>query len=479
MNRFLILILFYLSLHIGYSQSSLQELLRNPALKHASIGVSVKDMSSGKTVVSFNEDKSLTTASIMKIVTTATALESLGPSFRYNTTLALDANSSSTLLIIGSGDPTLGTSAFKENPYAFLSDWAQKLQLPLTGINDLKLYVVDNTFGYQGVSDEWTWIDMGNYYASGAYGISVFDNSYRLYFDTTNRNSSPIILRTEPEIRGLSFTNYLKLNTSGRDNGYIYGAPFSYERILRGDIPAGRTAFSIKGDIPDPGFLLGEMLADELTKKGISVAGIETAQNDYITQISNSKQLSQQHRVGQVLHVHQSRPITDILRETNVESNNHYAEHLIRTLGRNQNTDIFSDALQEGLEFVNSYWTKQNVSTSSLFMHDGSGLAPQDAASPEFFSNLLSYMYNKSNYSKEFYATLPIAGQEGTLKNFMNNTKYSGKIRAKSGSIGGVQCYAGYLIDGEKKYAFTIMINKFTGSRALVRKSIESFLLSL
>lgn len=479
MNRFLILILFYLSLHIGYSQSSLQELLRNPALKHASIGVSVKDMSSGKTVVSFNEDKSLTTASIMKIVTTATALESLGPSFRYNTTLALDANSSSTLLIIGSGDPTLGTSAFKENPYTFLSDWAQKLQLPLTGINDLKLYVVDNTFGYQGVSDEWTWIDMGNYYASGAYGISVFDNSYRLYFDTTNRNSSPIILRTEPEIRGLSFTNYLKLNTSGRDNGYIYGAPFSYERILRGDIPAGRTAFSIKGDIPDPGFLLGEMLATELSKKGINISTIETAQNDYITQICNSKQLSQQHRVGQVLHVHQSRPITDILRETNVESNNHYAEHLIRTIGRNQNTDIFSDALQEGLEFVNSYWTKQNVSTSSLFMHDGSGLAPQDAASPEFFSNLLSYMYNKSNYSKEFYATLPIAGQEGTLKNFMNNTKYSGKIRAKSGSIGGVQCYAGYLIDGEKKYAFTIMINKFTGSRASVRKSIESFLLSL
>ena len=61
----------------------------------------------------------------------------------------------------------------------------------------------------------------------------------------------------------------------------------------------------------------------------------------------------------------------------------------------------------------------------------------------------------------------------------MSNTKYSGRIRAKSGSIGGVQCYAGYLIDGEKKYAFTIMINKFTGSRASVRKSIESFLLSL
>ena len=479
MNRFLFFAVAFFTVITGYSQPALRQFLQNPALKHASVGVSVKELSSGKTIVSHNEDKSLTTASIMKLVTTATALELLGPDFRYNTMLALDANSPSTVLILGSGDPTLGTSAFKENPYSFLMKWSQLLQSPLTGINNLKLYVVDNLFGYNGVSDEWTWIDMGNYYASGAYGISVFDNSYRLYFDTTNRNSCPTILRTEPEIKGLAFTNYLKINTTGRDNGYIYGEPFSYDRILRGNIPAGRTSFSIKGDIPNPGLLLGEMLATELSKKGINVSNVETAQSDYISQACNSNQTSQSYRVGQVLHVHQSRPIIDILRETNVESNNHYAEHLIRTIGRNQNLNIFSDALEQGVEFVNSYWTKQNVSTSSLFMHDGSGLAPQDAASPEFFSNMLMHMYNKSIYSKEYYATLPIAGQEGTLKNFMGNTKYSGKIRAKSGSIGGVQCFAGYLMDGDKKYAFTIMINKFTGSRAAVRKSIEDFILSL
>jgi D-alanyl-D-alanine carboxypeptidase/D-alanyl-D-alanine-endopeptidase (penicillin-binding protein 4) len=61
----------------------------------------------------------------------------------------------------------------------------------------------------------------------------------------------------------------------------------------------------------------------------------------------------------------------------------------------------------------------------------------------------------------------------------MKNTKYDGKIRAKSGSIGGVQCFAGYLIDGNKKYAFTIMVNKFTGLRSDVRKGIEVFIGSL
>lgn len=480
MKRLLSLIFTFAILLASYSQPALQQFIQNPALKHASIGVCVKDLSTGKTIVSHNEDKSLTTASIMKLVTTATALELLGPNFRYETTLALAAQDPSTLLVLGSGDPTLGTVAFKENPYSFLIDWSQKLQASLTGINNLKLYVVDNLFGYNGISNEWTWIDIGNYYAAGAYGISVFDNSYRLFFDTTNRNSTPRILRTEPEIKGLTFTNYLTLNTTGSDNGYIYGAPFSYERILRGNIPAGRTSFSIKGDIPDPGLMLGEMLADVLNKKGIRVAEVKTAKSDFISAINSPERTQSENPVvKEKLHIHRSRPLSDIVREVNVESNNHYAEHLIRTIGRNQNSDIYSDALKEGVDYINKYWQQQNVSTSSLFLHDGSGLAPQNAASSEFFCNLLLYMYNKSNYSKEFFASLPLAGSDGTLKYFMQNTKYNGKIRAKSGSIGGVQCFAGYLIDGDKKYAFTIMVNKFTGSRSAMRKGIESFIESL
>lgn len=465
---------------MGYGQPALQQFINNPALKHASIGVCVKDLSTGKTIVSYNEDKSLTTASIMKLLTTATALELLGPNYRYETVLALDANDPSKLLILGSGDPTLGTSVYKENPYSFLMDWSQKLQAKLANVKNLKLYVVDNLFGYNGVSDEWTWVDLGNYFAAGAYGVSVFDNTYRIFFDTTNRNSTPKILRTEPEVKGLTFTNYLKLNSTERDNGYIYGAPFSYERILRGNIPADKSAFSIKGDIPDPGLMLSQVLATELSKKGIGVSEIKTAQHNYISHIGNSGNSDNlDYRVGQVLHVHHSRQLTDILREVNVESNNHFAEHLIRTIGRNQNPNIYSDALEEGIKYVNKHFTESGISTSSLFMHDGCGLAPQNAASPELFCHLLVHMHNRSVYAKEFFASLPLAGRDGTLKYFMNNTKYKGKVRAKSGSIGGVQCYAGYLIDGNKRYAFTIMVNKFTGARSDVRKCIEKFIESL
>lgn len=239
-----------------YSQQNVQNVVNNPLLRHASVGISVVDITTGKSIVSHNAEKSLTPASVLKLVTTATALETLGDNYRYSTEVALDVDDPSRILVIGSGDPTLGSEVFSENRYGFFINSVQLLSKTLSKNQNYSLYIVDDLFGYEGVSSEWTWIDIGNYYASGTYGISIFDNSYRLFFNTVDKNSCPVILRTEPVIKRLTFNNELKLNNTGRDNGYIYGAPFSYERTLRGDIPAGRTSFSIKGDIPDPGMLL-------------------------------------------------------------------------------------------------------------------------------------------------------------------------------------------------------------------------------
>ena len=461
-----------------FSQQAVQQIINNPALRHASVGISVVDLSTGKSIVNNDSEKSLTPASVLKLVTTATAIEALGENFRYRTDVALDAGDDTRILIIGSGDPTLGSEVFKENRERFFNDCRQLLEKTLSKNTEYSIYIVDNLFGYDGVSPEWTWIDIGNYYAAGAYGISVFDNTYKLFFNTVNKNDCPVIIRTDPEIKGLSFKNELRLNSSGRDNGYIYGAPFSYDRSIRGDIPGGRSSFSIKGDIPDPGLLLGERLAENLRGGGFKISGVETSRNDYISGVCTTSK-SPPYRVGQVLFTQVSRPLKEIIREINVESNNHYAEHLIRTVGRNYKPDIYDNALEAGVEYVVDFWKRKGIDITPLTMHDGSGLAPQNAISPKLLTDMLSYMYNKSNQSAAFINSLPKAGQEGTLKSFMTNTKYNGKIMGKSGSIGGVQCYAGYIIDGDKRYAFSIMINKYNGTRAQVRGAIEQFLLSL
>ena len=117
------------------------------------------------------------------------------------------------------------------------------------------------------------------------------------------------------------------------------------------------------------------------------------------------------------------------------------------------------------------------MNTTPLVMYDGSGLAPQNTVSARFLTDLLVYMYNRSDYSTAFFQSLPKAGQEGPLQNFLRGTRLNGKVMAKSGSIGGVQCYSGYLIDGNKRYAFAILVNKFNGTRAQVRSAIEQLLL--
>ncbi|MCE5205861.1 MAG: D-alanyl-D-alanine carboxypeptidase/D-alanyl-D-alanine-endopeptidase [Porphyromonadaceae bacterium] len=478
MSKNILFTLFLVFASSGYGQTSLQKFIGHPALKHASVGVSVVDMTTGKPVMEYDARKSLTPASVLKLITTATALETLGENYRYKTDVALDAGNPSRILVIGSGDPTLASEAFHGNQQLFFITTAEALKKILQPEKEYSLYVVDNLFGYNGISPEWTWIDMGNYYAAGAYGISVFDNSYRLFFNTTNRNSCPQILRTEPQIKGLTFQNELTLNNTGIDNGYIYGVPFSYARILRGNIPGGRTEFSIKGDIPDPGLMLGETLADYLRQAGIKIGKVETAREDYLVgQCAPEKRHS--YRTGQMLCTHVSPPLKEIIHEVNMESNNHYAEHLIRTIGRKSKNDIYADALEAGTTYVSDYWKKKSFDTTSLQMYDGSGLAPQNAVSPSAFTQLLVYMYHRSEFSSAFFDSLPKAGREGTLKNFMGNTRYSGKIVAKSGSIGGVQCYAGYLIDGNKKYAFAVMVNKFNGTRPQVRGAIEQFLQGL
>lgn len=476
--RFWYLLLFLTSfstvMFAQVKQAGIQKFINAPGLEHASIGICVKDMS-GERVASHNAEKSYTPASILKVVTTATALEVLGEDYKYQTTLAKDNSQSNRLLIHGYGDPTLGTEYLDNAPNAFLSLWTDQIKQNFDSSKDLDITVIDDYFGYEGVSQRWIYQDMGNYYASGTYGISIYDNTYRLYFNTMRQDTCPIVIKTEPKMN-ISFRNTLQMNSSGQDNGYIHGEPFSNNRLLSGNIPSGRSSFSIKGDIPNPGLCLGEVLASQLTSIGFNVGVVENSYDRYHKEMYTREKTSFDEKV---FYTHYSFPLKDIIKDTNVRSNNHYAEHLLRAVRRTKNTDIYTSALDEGIEETNEVWKSRGLNTDALFMFDGSGLSPANAVSPDFMCDLLVYMQAKSKNAAVFLESLPEAGKGGTVGNRLKGTRLAGKVFMKSGSINGVQCFAGYYIDGEKKYAFTVMVNKFTGSRSQVVRGIDNLLLSL
>ena len=457
---------------VSAQNAALNTFVQSSNLRYAGIGINVVDLSTGNVVCKYNENLALTPASTTKLLTTASALELFGEKYRYETSLYAVGNIDSNgtlngfLFIKGSGDPTLGSEYLYANPKNFLKDWLVAIQT--AGIKRITngILVGDNPDCYEPISHDWVLADVGNYYAPEIYTISIFDNTYRLYFKSGKVNTTPTIIKTEPQMN-LIFKNYLKTADNNIDNAYIRRLPAYSERAIYGTIPAGRSEFAIKGTIPRPPVFLAEYFKGYLTGNGIHVEGkAEGAQRN----IKNNDKL---------LKITYSKPLSEIIRVTNVKSNNHYAESLFFTIGK-EKTDV-TDCIyipRQSAEYIKEFWKNRSINTSGAFLYDGSGLAPTNALSVKLLTDLLVYMDNKSNYSKTFYNSLPEAGKEGTVQNFLKTKKPGVTAKIKSGSMSDVQSYAGYIEKDGKKYAFAIIVNNFTGTRAALKKQMEEFLLN-
>ena len=204
-------------------------LLQAPYMRGASFSLVVKDVQEGRTVYSYDTDRLQSPASVLKTVATATALEILGEDYRYPTTLEYDGilengTLEGNLYIKGSGDPSLGSSHFAPGQNKFLSTWIAALQK--AGIKHITGSVIsdESIFDTEGVSIKWLREDMGNYYAPGSYGISIFDNMYKLSLQTGAAGTRPVLKGTEPDIPFIRFKNYLKAAPVSSDSAYIIGA---------------------------------------------------------------------------------------------------------------------------------------------------------------------------------------------------------------------------------------------------------------
>jgi D-alanyl-D-alanine carboxypeptidase/D-alanyl-D-alanine-endopeptidase (penicillin-binding protein 4) len=173
------------------------------------------------------------------------------------------------------------------------------------------------------------------------------------------------------------------------------------------------------------------------------------------------------------LYTHYSPQLSEIIRMTNVHSNNNYAEHLLKHLALQRDSVATID---RALNFVYNYWKGKGIDVSGLFLYDGSGLSPKNAICADFICDLLAYMKQKSSYATTFYASLPVAGRNGTVASFLRSTTLNGKASVKSGSFKNVQTYAGYINKDGKDYVFCIIVNNFVGDRKKTVRLIEQLL---
>lgn len=455
-------------------------LLQAPYMRGASFSLVVKDVQEGRTVYSYDTDRLQSPASVLKTVATATALEILGEDYRYPTTLEYDGilengTLEGNLYIKGSGDPSLGSSHFALGQNKFLSTWIAALQK--AGIKHITGSVIsdESIFDTEGVSIKWLREDMGNYYAPGSYGISIFDNMYKLSLQTGAAGTRPVLKGTEPDIPFIRFKNYLKAAPVSSDSAYIIGAPLDDVRYLYGVLPANREAYVLKGDIPDPALYLARYLTDQLQQKGIRVDGSPSC---YRIEVEENRWKKGERKEIVTTYSPTLREIASIC---NHVSHNLYADALVKTVGlqykprRNEMISSFG----RGVQVVKEYWEKKGLDVFPLRMNDGSGLAPADKVSAGFMGELLVYMATESAVSDAFIASLPQAGIEGSVRNFLKGSKLQGKAHLKSGGITGVRSYAGYITKDGKTYAVAVFSNNYSCPMSRMTGALEKLLLQL
>jgi D-alanyl-D-alanine carboxypeptidase/D-alanyl-D-alanine-endopeptidase (penicillin-binding protein 4) len=431
------------------------------------MSVLVQNLTTGEMIDSYRPDHVVPPASVMKLLTTGAALETLGPDYRFPTVLeysgALEKGVlHGNLYIRGGCDPSLGW----QSKTAFLNKWVKALQN--AGIRCIEGGVIADMTMLDGEAQNPNWLceDAGNYYAPGIFALNYYGNTMNIVLKSGEPGTVATVVGTEPKVPDIRFINHIRCSKITYDGAFVSGLPYSSERYLTGAVPSGLGTFGVKGDLPNPGLLLAQHLTARLREAGIEVKREAAYEADY-NPLTPPRQ---------ELYTHYSEPLSALIQETNVNSNNLYAESLFRYLGTRY---TLPGTIHNSQDLLRDYWRRRGVNIQNAIIKDGCGLAPQDAVSAKAFVQLLTIMASSPN-KDAWMASLPVSGQTGTLKSLCAKTPLDGRIHAKSGTIAGTKNFAGYIdMPNGDTWVFAILINSAPGKAKNIQHVIQQYLLDV
>ncbi len=464
---------------INIVETAVENLIADKDLKNAHVGFLAVDAKTGKVVAEHNSDLGLMPASTLKLMTTATALEVLGAKYTFKTRLEYSGSIDTTthtlngnLYISGGSDPTLGSRHYdKHKQYAFIDKWISTLQQhKIEKINGV-IIADASRYSTETAPPKWAWEDVGNYYGAGANGLTAFDNLYKIYFKSpVLPNQATTLIKTEPVIPNLQIINEVVSSDSKRDEAFVFAAPYSYLHIIRGSIPKAKAEFTIKGAIPDPALYLAQYLRTRLAENNISCTGNATTVR--LLKLSDKFKDEEKH----ILHTIYSPNISSIIDVTNKKSINLFAEHFLHEIGYKLKNEGSNSA---GRKAIMEFWETKGMDTDGMHIYDGSGLSRSDAITAKQLVFMLRYMQKSKNY-EVFYNSLPVAGKSGTLRYVGRKTSAAGAVHAKSGSIGLVRAYTGYVsTKSGKELVFSMNIANYNCSSYSARKKLTTLMIAM
>ena len=457
-------------------QREVEAAAAGPLLRDASWAASVMFADTGERLAAFNAEKNLAPASSLKLLASAAAWSVLGEDYRFRTQvlrggpIGSDGTLEGDLILLGGGDPTLGSTLAKgsQSMEDVFASWTKKLAE--SGVKRIAGAVVADNGLYGGapIPGSWSYEDVGNYFAASADALSINDNLYKITFAPGKKAGEDArLLRVEPEVPGMRFVNLMKTGPEGSgDNGYVFCAPGQYAATLRGTVPAGPQEFAIKGALPEPALFAAQAFQRHLEKAGILVS-----KEARLAQAAAAREPSS--LLAQTL----SPPLRDIVYVTHKRSFNLYAEMLARALGARRG----KGAVQEGLEAVKDFLRGAGIDVSGIRLFDACGLSRYDQVKAETLTRVLVVMAKDKDFSawRDTFVVPGDADATGHIRRFARGL-LDGKLWIKSGSLSGVRGYSGYVKTAKGRLAaFTFIVNGYSCSPAQIEELHEKLLLDL
>ncbi len=436
--------------------SGIDSLLQSSALHNAAVGIQIFSLDYHEIVYERNPGLPLNPASNTKLITSAAALVTLTPQYRFTTTASSNASLKrgtlhGDLYMKGGGDPVLSYEdllALAQNVYS-------------AGIRTITGDIVGDDSFFDEERKFSGWHDFTNAYSGKLGALSLNGNAVNLVIKPAETPGHAPIVTMEPP------TSYVRLNNNAvtrTTKNRVYASFSNPESeasaeetlVLKGRVSRKATyGIYSKVIVNNPTLFTTTAFKDALEQIGITVQGDVAAG----TVPGRSRRIAR----------HTSDPLSRIVWESNKSSDNFVAEQLLKTLGAETSGEPGST--ENGLRAIQDFLEELDILPDTYILENGSGLSRKNRLCPEQLVRLLTYMYQSFHVRSEFLASLAIAGVDGTLRRRMQNTQAEGRLRAKTGAIRQVSCLSGYAASRENEvFAFSIMVNDYTSGGYAVKK---------
>jgi D-alanyl-D-alanine carboxypeptidase/D-alanyl-D-alanine-endopeptidase (penicillin-binding protein 4) len=410
---------------------------------NTNIGVSVVDLTSGKTIFWRNDKKLFTPASNMKLFSDAAALMVLGPDYRFKNELAI-------------GVANLNRGVLKGNLYLRLSGDPSFSQDRLAKlINSLKRWQIKDIQG--DIVIESPYANITPYAPGGVikdrsfgYGAPIAPlildaNRMLITVNPADRAELPAVIELGINQGSFHINNQIITKPQGTRCGVSFTLDNNDQLTAKGCVAVGQWAYQQIIPIKNPQYYAQSVIKHLLKKIGIAFHGNVVLGH---TQSDNM-----------VLATDYSKSIAQLMADTLKPSDNLYADSLfLHTANILNKAPLNWDDAQN---VIKDFITRQTgISLQNSVLIDGSGLSRLNKLSPDQTVRLLQFLYEHFPLTYEYISALPISGRDGTLQKRFKRPDQQDMVRAKTGTMSGIISLSGYLYTANgHTLAFAIFIN--------------------